>query len=144
MSIKVDIKTYKDNPMATFWSRLGSFLSYLSPIIGFCVLFAGLPIADKHHFGTLFWIAWGALSIIAAIVFFIIVIAFCGNMEMKAIQKNMPKQDLINYTGAGQITNDRVHPDFSIPPSGDTMNLTKTVEEVKKKLEENVDNSVKM
>ena len=109
MSIKVPIVTYRDNPAATFWNRLGSFSTYLSPIVGFCVLFAGLPIADRHHFGTIFWIAWVALSIFAAIAFFIIVFGFCSIMESKALQKNQP-------------------------PSGDTIDFTQTMEEVEKRL----------
>lgn len=132
MAIKVQIGTYRDNPAATFWNRLGDVSFYTAPLIGFCVLFAGLPIADKYNLGTLFWIAWVALSIIAAIAFLILAVGICGIMERKAVEKKQLAQISRNYPGYMQVPKGNMYPRYPETDNEKTMNLSGIVEEIRK------------
>lgn len=87
MAIKVPITTYRDNPAATFWSRLGNFLSYLTPLVFFCMLFVPLSFPNHGKMHAVLWVLWVLLSIAVAVVYFIAVFGLCAFMEQKALSK---------------------------------------------------------
>lgn len=118
MAVKVPITTYKDNPAATFWSRLGTFLTYLTPIVIFCMLLVPLSFPNKGKMPVIAWIGWGILSIAVGVGYFLLVMVLCAVMESKALGR---KGGIPPGTGAqrrqGQpgpsvlpVTPDELHP----------------------------------
>ncbi len=109
MAIKVPITTYRNNPAATFWSRLGTFLSYLSPLVIFGMLFVPLSFSNHGRMGTVLWVLWGILSVGVGIAYFLVTMLLCTVMEQKALRKG--KDQFPGRSGAS------VHPGASpVPP----------------------------
>lgn len=95
MAIKVPITTYQNNAAATFWSRLGTFLSFLTPLVILCMILVPLSFPNHGKMHTVLWVLWVILSIAVGIVYFLLTFILCSLMEQRALSHMpMPEESL--------------------------------------------------
>lgn len=95
MAIKVPITTYQNNAAATFWSRLGSFLGFLTPLVILCMILVLLSFPNRGKMHTVLWVLWVILSIAVGIVYFLLTFVLCSLMERRSLSHMpMPEESL--------------------------------------------------
>ncbi len=101
MKIKISYTKYRNSPLATFWSGLGSILAYFLIPAGLLLVVWGGVHFDLHGFSA---VLWGIICIIVTILVIVGGIRFCEAMEMNCLQKTFKEINTVLTSDPENLT----------------------------------------